>query len=133
MASDDLTAIENVRQRWIASLNERNVEDFVSCCTPDVVWIPPDGSLFEGHEAIANWLPEPFMNYEFDYSVSEIKIRFAENRAIEEGSFVSKVRPVGTDEWLSHTGEYLLVWRNDDGNWAIELYLDRGAEYEHIE
>ena len=132
----EIEAINQQRAQWIDALNSANADGFASACTEDVLWLPPDGSQFKGREEIRNWLAEPFASYEFNYSQSNLRIRVVDqgDRAIEEAHFVSQVRVIGTEEWLTHEGDCLLIWsKNESGQWAIELYVDRGAPYVNLD
>jgi uncharacterized protein (TIGR02246 family) len=113
------------RSRWIEAINSGNPDDFVSVLMDEAVWLPWGQTAIQGKDNIRNWIQEPFSEYEYDYEVHEIRVRFAGEWAIERARFRTKA--VGRDgvEAPTHDGVYTILWRQmEPEGWLIDRYID---------
>jgi ketosteroid isomerase-like protein len=130
MAQDDLAALRKQRSAWVAGINEGNADKFVSVLVEDVVWLPWNPEALVGKESVRAWLEEPFDEYDYIYTLSDVRVRFTEVCGIEEGRFTSQAQKKDGETLPLHEGDYMLLWRKDpSGQWLIERYIDRSAEY----
>lgn len=130
MTQDELAALREQRSTWIAGINEGNEDKFVSILVEDVVWLPWNPEALVGKQSVRAWLQEPFDQYEYKYTLSDVRVRFTEVWAVEEGRFASQAQTKDGEALPLHEGAYMLLWRKDPaGQWLIERYVDRSAEY----
>ena len=127
----ELTLLDNQRARWVAAINAGKAGDFIAVLTEDAVWLPPGQQALAGKEDIRAWLAQPFESFDYDYSVTSVRIRIVGNWAIEEARFSSQLTSKTGEALPPHTGQHLLLWRKEaSGSWLIERYVDRSAEFE---
>ncbi len=102
--------------------------------TEDAVWFPPRSEAIQGKENIRNWLKKPFAELDYDYSVSDVRIRTAGGWAIETADFVSRVSTKSGEKVPPHKGSYTLIWKKmNTGEWLIERYIDHSANFESVD
>lgn len=122
---DKEKAIDERRKEWILAVNAGNVENYLSILSENIVWFPPDGQVINGKEDFRDWVEPFFQNFDYDFSVSQTKIKVIEDWAIERGEFASKLTPKTNREMMEHSGKYIIFWhreKNDD--WKLERYVD---------
>lgn len=130
----ELAVIDRQRDRWIAAINEGSATSFVVVLTDDVVWLPSRSEALAGKEAIRNWLKEPFAELDYDYTVSEVRVRLAGAWAVEQARFLTKARTKSGEALPVHEGSYTLLWRKTPGDgWLIERYIDHSAAFEVVD
>lgn len=125
----DLQAIEQQRQRWIAAVNARDVDQYVSLLTTDVVWFPPGQPALHGREEFEAWVRPFFERFRYEFSIPESVVRTAGDWAIDRGQFQSRMTAQTKESAGKHSGQYLVIWRREDV-WRIERYVDLGASLE---
>lgn len=122
--------IKKQRSRWIAAVNDSSAGGFVEVLTDDAVWLPSQHDALYGKDRIQAWLEEPFARFDYDYSVSGIRLRIAGDWAVEEATFTTKARTDSGEEIPLHEGNYTLLWRKTPaGDWLIERYIDHSAKF----
>ena len=128
---DDLLNIKEQRSRWISAINSSSAVDFVSVLSDDAVWLPPGHDAIHGKEMIRSWLKKPFSELDYDYSISDVRIRIAGDWAAEQARFTTRARTKSGKSLPPHEGLYTLLWRRGsaDGVWLIERYIDHTAEF----
>ena len=121
---NDTDAIDGRRQEWVAVVNARDLAGYAALFTPDGVWLPPGQPAVRGREAIHTWLRPFFEEFEYDFSITDSQLRVAGDWAVEYGKFTSNLQPRSGGEPSSHSGTYLVLWRQDSAKWCIERYMD---------
>lgn len=124
--TDELQAIEQQRQRWIAAVNARNVDQYVTLLTEDVVWFPPGRPALQGRRAFEVWVRPFFKGFTYEFSILEPVVRTAGHWAIERGIFQSSMTSHTDEVAREHSGRYLVIWRREEV-WRIERYIDMEA------
>jgi uncharacterized protein (TIGR02246 family) len=128
--NETLAKIRKQRTKWIAAINAGSASHFVDVLTDDVVWLPARHDAIPGKEQIQAWLEKPFADFNYDYSVSQIRLRLAGNWAIEQARFTTRARTSSGQPLPLHTGDYTLLWRKTPaGEWLIERYIDHSADF----
>jgi uncharacterized protein (TIGR02246 family) len=128
--ADQLTAIQKQRARWIDAINESSPAGFVAVLTDDVVWLPSRSEAIIGKENIRAWLKEPFERFDYEYSVSDVRVRIAGDWAIEQAAFSTKATTQSGEAMPVHEGQYSVLWRKtSEGEWLIERYIDHSADF----
>lgn len=88
---DQLTQIQKQRTKWIEAINGGSADDFISVLTDDVVWLPSRSEAIIGKENVRDWLKDPFDQFDYVCSVSDVRVRLAGDRAVEQAAFSTKV------------------------------------------
>lgn len=126
----EVAAIEDQRTRWIAAINAGSAAAFVAIVTDDAVWLPSRHNALSGKEEIRAWLEKPLAEFDYDYSVSDVRLRIAGDWAVEQARFSTKARTRSGEAMPTHEGSYTLIWRKTSaGGWLIERYIDHSADF----
>lgn len=130
---EEVAAIKEQRERWIAAINQSSAADFVAVLADDAVWLPSRHDAIQGKEKIRAWLQEPFAELDYDYSVSDMRIRLAGEWAIEKARFSTRAWTKSGEAMPLHEGQYTLLWRKGvAGEWLIERYIDHSAYFVEV-
>lgn len=60
--------------------------------TEGVVWLPAGHDAIQGKQGVREWLENPFAAFDYDYTVSEIRVRLVGDRATEQAKFATRVQ-----------------------------------------
>lgn len=130
--TDDLSRITQQREAWIDAINDGSAAGFVEVIADDAVWLPSMHKAIKGKERIRAWLEGPFAKFDYNYSVSDVRIRLAGDWAVEQAKFSTKAGTRSSGEPMpEHNGSYVVIWRRSPSQaWLIERYIDLSAEFE---
>ena len=122
----ELKKIGQQREKWLKAVNSNDLEGLAEVLTDNAVWIPTGLPPLKGRKAISEWMNPFFETYNYEFNIDDMKIRGADDWAVEQASFTSKTRPKeGGGEESAHQGKYILIWKwEKDNQWRIEKYLD---------
>ncbi len=126
-------AIARQRNKWVAAVNSGSADAFVEVIVDDAVWLPAQMDAVSGKERVRNWLTGPFSQYQFDYSVTDVRLRVAGEWAVEQARFATVVSSRNGDVLPPHEGSYVVVWRRQGDTWLIESYVDLSADFVDVE
>lgn len=113
------------RRAWSSAVNSGDIEDYLSVLAENIIWFPPGDRVISGKNEFRKWVEPFFGKFEYEFSLSQIKLKIANNWAIEQGVFTSKMTPKSGEEMMQHSGKYIVFWhRKNDGEWEIERYID---------
>ena len=117
-------SLKQRHQAWLEAVNSGDLEGWGAVVTEDIVWIPPGQTVIEGREALAEWL-RPFIEaYEYRFATTSQAVRMVGERALERSDYLSRVKPRSGGEELEHGGRYVALWRQEEGRWYMERYVD---------
>ncbi len=120
-----LLEIEQQRNSWIAAISAGDANAFLEILTQDAVWLPWGQPAISGRNRIREWLSDPFADYSYDYSVTDVRVRVAGMWAVERARFRTRAINRSGAEAPIHEGEYTILWRRTPGTgWLIERYVD---------
>lgn len=126
----EMTAIREQRARWIAAINQGSAAGFVEVLAEDAVWLPARHNAISGKDNIRTWLEKPFAELDYDYSVTEVRLRVAGDYAVEQAKFSTRAQAKSGETMPPHEGRYTLFWRKTPaGTWLIERYIDHSADF----
>lgn len=125
---DEVAAREAIRQRresWIAAINAGDADGFVAVLAEDAVWLPSGRSAIRGKERVREWLAAPFAEFDYDYTVADIRVRVAGDFAVENARFRTRAEKRQGGEAPPHDGTYTIIWRRTGSHgWLIDRYID---------
>jgi uncharacterized protein (TIGR02246 family) len=124
VAVSALQEIDERRNRWIAAINAGDADSFVAVLVDDAVWLPWGQPAISGRDRIRDWLAGPFSEYNYEYSVDDVRIRVAGEWAVERASFRTRASSRSGAEAPIHEGLYTIIWRMSSRGWLIERYVD---------
>ena len=116
--------ITRARDVWVAAINAGDADAFVSVLVDDAVWLPWGSSSVSTKTRIREWLSGPFEQFEYHYSLRNIRLRIAGDWAAERADFETRAVARNGAEAPVHRGCYTILWRNTERGWLIERYLD---------
>lgn len=127
---EQIEAIRKQRAKWVAAINQGDAVGFVAVLTDDAVWLPSRHNAIQGKETIRAWLEKPFAAFDYDYKVSDVRLRVAGDWAIEQARFSTRAWVQSGEAMPLHEGLYTLLWRKTSaGAWLIERYIDHSADF----
>ena len=113
------------RREWIAAVDGTDLDAYADLVCEDVVWMPPGGEPVHGRDAFREWCAPFFEAYAYEFEVDDATVRAAGGRAVETGTFRSRMTSRSAGETMEHVGRFVILWRRDeDGTWRIERYAD---------
>lgn len=123
MMNPALDQIEQQRKKWEASVNQGDVDGYMSCIEDEAVWVAPNLLPMVGRQAIKKWLEPFFQQFDYDFTTSDHQIQASGGWACEQACFFSKMVPKNTGDSMLHQGQYILFWReNAEGLWLMNRY-----------
>lgn len=113
------------RQIWVDAMNSVSPELFISVLTDDAVWMVPNRGAVIGKRDIYQWIHSLMQEYTFRVTLSDIRVRRFDAMAAESGRFHTELEKVDTRQTAAaHESRYVLLWREIDGKWKIDRYID---------
>lgn len=130
---EEVAALREQRTRWINAINQGSAAEFVAVLTEDAVWLPARHHAIQGKQKIRAWLDQPFAEFEYDYTVSEVRLRVAGAWAVEQARFSTRASTKAGEVMPLHEGLYTLLWRKISSEvWLIERYIDYSAVFVEV-
>lgn len=91
----DTGAIGQVRDRYIAAVNDGDLDALMAFWAEDGTLSPPGQPSAEGREAIRNWYQGMFRQADADVDITSNESRIAGDMAFDRGTFTMKLAPKG--------------------------------------
>lgn len=126
-------AIARQRDRWTSAINRGSPDDFVAVVTDDAVWLPYSSNALRGRDEIRSWLAGPFQTYDYEYSVTEVRLRVVGDWAIERARYKTVISAGDHEPLPPHRGSYVVLWRRYPNDlWLIDRYVDLSAQFTDV-
>ena len=112
------TAVDQIRDRHIAAVNDGDVEAATSIFAPSAVFLPPGQPALEGTSAIRAWFTYVFANFRLQsFDIQPGVVEEHGGIAIEHGSWQGTFEPKNGSPSMTAGGTYLTVYaRSGEGN-----------------
>ncbi len=121
LPEQDVAAIEEVHDRWIAAELTEDLSRVIELCTEDVSWIPPNAAPISGKEAIIRYLSENNAILK-DIQVEDLVIRGSGSLAYLTSNYRTRFVDAGGSEIQVATGTHLwILRRSEDGRWRVAI------------
>jgi uncharacterized protein (TIGR02246 family) len=128
-AEDVRQAIEQVNAQFVAAYKAGDAATIASLYTETATMLPPDATEVAGHEAIQKlwqgWIDDGLK----DLTLAAQKVESSGDLAYEIGEF-SLQAPAENNTMVTATGNYVVVWKREEGNWRLQVdtWNDRATQ-----
>jgi uncharacterized protein (TIGR02246 family) len=130
VAADDVRqAIEEVNAQFVAAYKAGDAARIASLYTETATMLPPDATEVAGHDAIQklwqSWIDDGLK----DLTLAAQTVESSGDLAYEIGEF-SLQAPAENNTMVTATGNYVVVWKREDGNWRLQVdtWNDRATQ-----
>jgi ketosteroid isomerase-like protein len=89
----DSGAVGLVRDRYIAAVNDGNLDDVMALWVDDGVLMPPDEQAVVGKEAIRAWYERMFSRFDVDADITSSETHIAGDWGFDRGSYTLSLAP----------------------------------------
>jgi len=119
LSTDEIAAIEDVQQRFVAGLLARDFDALVGLYTEDAVFMPPNQPAVRGRAALKTWMAAfPQVTA---CTLNTERIDGRADLAYVRGSFEMTLRPEGAPEAVTSRGKFVEIRRRQpNGEWLLE-------------
>ncbi len=119
-------AIEQAQRDWLAATNqpgEEGADGYASFVTDDAVWLPPNGALVEGRDAVRAWV-QPFTEAEdssVTWEATRVEVSAAGDLAYSMGTYEYSLKDAEGNP-VSGKGKFVDIWKKQtDGSWKAAI------------
>ena len=117
--------IAPLQESYLQALKTGNVEQLVSLCCEDVVFMPPNETSLYGKAEVKDWYEEYFEHFQIaSLSMTERDLLVLDGWAIERRSHMIAIVPLKGGERIRDDGRALFVWKRETGGaWKIAQFI----------
>ena len=115
----DATAIRQRTQEFKATFNAKDPDKLAAFYPVEAVLMPPNAPTVRGKDSIRDFFKELYAQGGTDLDLETRDVRGQGTMAYESGTYSLNRRP-STGSATRDRGKYLLIWRHQNGTWAIE-------------
>jgi uncharacterized protein (TIGR02246 family) len=115
----DANTIRQRTQEFEAAFNTKDPEKVASFYPPESVLMPPNAPTVRGKDGIRDFYKELYAQGGTDHEMETRDVRGHGTMAYEAGSYSLNRRPAAGGATRDR-GKYMLIWRTQNGAWAIE-------------
>ncbi len=112
---DYRSAIAAANQRFMEAFGRGDAQGLARLYTADGQLFPPNSDILIGRDSI-----RAFWQGALDMGLKAVTLQTVEARGYSQVAVeVGRYRLVGGDGQVADAGKYVVVWRNDAGNWLL--------------
>ena len=121
----DSEAINDVRERWITTVNAADPNGFLTLVTADVEWMPPDEETITGTEALQSWVENVLAQVTLsDFAATYDEVVVSGDWAFTRGSGSWEVTPIVGGEPTRVSAKNIWIFqRQADGSWKVSSVI----------
>jgi uncharacterized protein (TIGR02246 family) len=117
---DVRSQIASANQNFMDAFSRSDAAGVAALYTDDTKLLPPELPMMSGKQAV-----QTFWQGAMDMGIKAAKLETLElesqgNMASEIGRFTLTIQPEGGVN-TTLTGKYVVVWKNQDGNWKLHI------------
>lgn len=113
-------AIEAADKKFVAALSQGDAAGVAALYTADARLLPPNSEMMKGKEAIQSfWQGGIDMGIKGG-TLETVEVEVREDMACEIGKYTLTIQ-VADGQTVTDTGKYLVVWKNQDGSWKLDM------------
>jgi ketosteroid isomerase-like protein len=117
----DVLAIRQVADDYTAAINAGDLVAFMSTCTPDIVFLPPDDVAVPGAEAVQRYVKNSFLdpfNVHLSFAFDDLQV--TGDSAFGHGPYELRLTPKSGGDVIADGGKFLDVFkRQSGGSWKF--------------
>jgi len=119
LTTDEIAAIQDIQQRFVAGLVGRDFDAVVALYTEDAVFMPPNQPAVRGRAALKTWMAAfPRVTA---CKLNTERIDGRADLAYVRGGFEMTLHPEGAPEPVISRGKFLEIRRRQaNGEWLLE-------------
>ena len=116
----DTAAINDIWSQYSSSLNDGNIDQWVSLWTEDGVQMPPNEPPVIGKDQIRVWMKGVFDRFTFDMDITNEEVGVAGDWAFSRGNYTATLTAKEGGQPVFFYGKYMTILaRQADGSWKI--------------
>jgi uncharacterized protein (TIGR02246 family) len=115
----DANTIRQRTQEFEAAFNTKDPDKVAAFYPAESVLMPPNAPTVRGRDGIRDFYKELYAQGGTDLEMETRDVRGHGTMAYEAGSYSLQRRP-STGRPTRDRGKYMLIWRSQNGTWAIE-------------
>ena len=120
IAAVDMSAIDRLRDEFIALNNAGDAAGLAGLYTDDAVLMPPNQEAVTGNQAIESWFQTTFDQFTIEFTLASDELEVVGDLAFDGGAYVIALTPQADGEAMEETGKYILILRKQvDGSWKL--------------
>jgi uncharacterized protein (TIGR02246 family) len=113
-------ALDHVRERHIAALNDGDVNAWVGAFTADGVQMPPNAPANLGRESIRAWSQAFLAPFRVKFALAVDEVQVAGDWAFERGTYTITLTPKTGGEPIQDIGKYITIYeRQPSRAWGM--------------
>jgi uncharacterized protein (TIGR02246 family) len=117
---DALAAIADFNRRYVAAINDGDIDTLASLTTDDHMLIASGGEPLVGKDALVSAMTGAFERVEFDESWAPEETIVSGDLAYQRGTFIVNATPKEGGETSRTTGNFLRIYRRQpNGDWLM--------------
>ena len=114
-SADPRSTIEAANERFISAYNQGSAAGVAALYTEDAQLLPPNSEVVEGREAI-----QGVWQGMIDSGIQRVQLDISEVSGMGDTLYeVSNYTLYGADEEMLGRGKYIIIWKQEDGEWRI--------------
>jgi uncharacterized protein (TIGR02246 family) len=116
----DASDVSRVRDDWLRSFRQKDVDAAVAMYADDAAFLPPDGQVIAGRAAIRNLYQTVAATYNSDLILRSRRTEYSGDLAYDSGDFSETLTTISNGTAQKSAGQYLVEFRRDAlGHWRI--------------
>jgi ketosteroid isomerase-like protein len=117
--SADEAAIAEFNRRYLAAINDGDIDTLASLTTEGHMMIASGGPPLTGKKALVDAMTRAFQTTDFDESWTPQETVVSGDLAYQRGTFVVVAKPKAGGAESRITGNFLRIYRKIDGSWFM--------------
>ncbi|WP_413163573.1 YybH family protein [Capilliphycus salinus ALCB114379] len=121
LSDEDLTAIQDIHEKWILAEKQGKSIDVLQYCTEDVRWMVPNSSILEGKKAASSLLNDTSSDI-IDISLGEVEISGCGNIAYKICEYKTQFKLKSSEAIEEVSGTHLwILHKQENQQWKVAL------------
>ncbi len=119
-------AIEQAQRDWLEATDkpgEEGADGYASFVTEDAVWLPPNGALVEGRDAVRAWILSLTQAEDFSvtWEATRVEVSAGGDLAYSMGTYEYSLKDAEGNT-VSNKGKFVDIWKKQaDGSWKAAV------------
>jgi len=115
MQANQRAAIEAANVRWVAALSRGDAAGLAALYTPTAQLLPANGNVVSGRQEIQNYWQGAIKSGFNAVTLSTLEVESCGDTAYEVGKYTVP----GEDGKVLDKGDYIVIWKRQDGQWKL--------------